>query len=88
MHNATKQVSRTPLIPGHWCVRQRRGSKPGDPEDIIKFACPLCGAEGDLSDHEVDGSGLVSPSVVCPTDDCGFHDHVTLMQFGEPEPGP
>lgn len=83
---ATKQVSKTPLIPGHWCVRQRHGSKPGDPEDVIKFACPSCGAEGDLTDHEIDADGVVSPSVVCPA--CDWHEHVVLAQFGEMDPEP
>lgn len=29
--------------------------------------------------HTIDDGGVVSPSVVCPEDGCGFHDHVRLV---------
>lgn len=83
MFKATYQRSRTVLIPGHWRVVQRSGDKPGDPVSIIKLACPLCGAEGDLSDHKIDADGAANPSVVCPADGCEWHEHVTLDQWGE-----
>lgn len=47
------------------------------------FKCPN-GHIGTLVDHEpdshsIDAEGVVSPSVVCPEDGCGFHDHVRLV---------
>lgn len=39
------------------------------------IACPQCGEQGALTDHEILDSGEVTPSVVC---DCGFHDHIFL----------
>lgn len=32
-----------------------------------------------LSKHAISESGEVSPSVVCPYDDCGFHEFVILQ---------
>ena len=76
-YTAERQRWPTPLIPGRWRPVLRQGEKPGDPMEVIKFACPSCGIEADLSDHEVDANGLVSPSVLCPAE-CGFHASVTL----------
>lgn len=33
---------------------------------------------GILSDHEVDKHGIVTPSVVCPEEDCEFHEFIVL----------
>jgi len=41
------------------------------------FKCPTCGVKAYLTDHEVDASGKVTPSVECPLE-CGFHEHVVL----------
>lgn len=47
-----------------------------------KLACPLCGFEA-LLDHDVSESGDVSPSVVCPSDSCSFHEFAHLSGWGE-----
>ena len=84
MYDAPRHtIGPTRLLPGRWRPVQRSGDKPGDPMTVIKFACPLCGTEGDLSDHDIDADGLVKPSVVCPTAGCGFHDHVHLLRWDE-----
>ncbi len=75
---------RTVMPPGHWRAVNRITDKPGDPVEVLKFTCPQCGAEGDLSDHDIDGDGVVKPSVECP--ECGFHDHIELQHYGEPAP--
>jgi hypothetical protein len=36
-----------------------------------------------LLDHEVDDNGVVTPSVDCPVEGCGFHEHVTLGGWQE-----
>ena len=33
---------------------------------------------GSLADHTVAADGAVSPSLVCPSNGCTFHEHVTL----------
>lgn len=42
------------------------------------FRCPN-GRLGGLSAHTIAADGTVSPSVVCPQDGCGFHDHIKLL---------
>lgn len=74
-------IGHTPLPPGRW--RAVTHGKPGDAEWRIKFACPQCGTEAGLDDHEIDADGEVSPSVHCATD-CGFHDHVVLIDWDRP----
>ena len=83
VHLAKKHDHATPLIPGCWREIALDG-KPGDPPDTIKFACPNCGVEAYLDEHDVDDDGNVSPSVICPKE-CGFHDTVILKNFGEPD---
>ena len=46
-------------------------------ETVLYATCPK-GHLAELSDHEVDELGYVTPSLVCPQDDCGFHDQVRL----------
>ena len=46
----------------------------------VVFWCPN-GHVGILSNHAVDGAGVVTPSVVCDRHGCGFHDHVTLLGY-------
>jgi hypothetical protein len=41
------------------------------------YVCPN-GHYGSLLDHKIAADGTVSPSVVCPTNGCGFHDMVKL----------
>ena len=71
----------TVMPPGHWRMVNRVTDKPGTPVDVLKMSCPLCGVEGDLTEHSVGKDGAVTPSVDCP--ECDFHDHVRL---DEPEP--
>ncbi len=37
------------------------------------LSCPECGVTGLLSDHVIAASGLIAPSVDCPTKGCTFH---------------
>jgi hypothetical protein len=39
--------------------------------------CPN-GHAASLDDHTIADDGVVTPSVVCPTKDCGFHDSIKL----------
>lgn len=48
--------------------------------DRIVVSCPFCGVSAQL-DHEVDVEGNVSPSVVCATSTCPFHDNIKLSDF-------
>lgn len=67
-----------PLIAGNWRAVMRDGAW------IIKMACTLCGTEADLTDHKIDESGNVSPSVWCSSDllkACDFHDSVQLERW-------
>lgn len=41
------------------------------------FRCPF-GHVSSLHTHEITESGIIMPSVVCPTHGCGFHDFVQL----------
>ncbi len=59
--------------PRRWWVVRRDG-KP-----VVKVSCPYCGQIGDLSDHEIDSQGLVSPSLLCWHNGCDFHEHVKLV---------
>lgn len=56
--------------------------KPGTwmPTDNGKavISCPKCGQFGSL-DHEIASDGTVTPSLVCTTKDCGFHDWGKLI---------
>lgn len=71
--------------PGYWCIVE------DDPEwRYITFSCPDCGGLGNIgnlsqakfgSGHKVAPDGTVTPSVVCPYDECGFHDHVRLADW-------
>jgi len=46
-------------------------------KSVVMISCPDCGKFGVLNDHQVDDSGKVSPSVVCPHN-CGFHEMIRL----------
>jgi hypothetical protein len=52
---------------------------------VIK--CPNCKQEWILSGnvHQVSRDGTVTPSVVCPCDDCDFHEYVTLKDWTFPD---
>lgn len=40
--------------------------------------CPECRRIASLSGHDIREDGIVHPSLVCPYDDCDFHEYVTL----------
>lgn len=61
-----------------WPARDLFGKK------TATYWCPLCGLSMSLSGHAVDPAGLVSPSVVCPSPACRFHEHVRLVGWAEP----
>lgn len=58
--------------PGTW-----KGVR-SDNERGASFTCPECSRTGSLIDHEINESGEVRPSVVCPSDGCSFHEFVKL----------
>lgn len=46
-----------------------------------RMKCPKCGESATLEDHQIDGAGLVTPSVVCGAEGCEFHDLVLLEGY-------
>jgi hypothetical protein len=36
---------------------------------------------GSLSTHNIDKAGRVTPSVVCATKECDFHEHIRLLNW-------
>jgi len=56
---------------GEWCVITNVHRVPPTREPCI--GCPICGCHAAL-DHDVADDGTVTPSLVCPQDDCSFHD--------------
>lgn len=64
--------------PGEWSPLRRPG------EDVSAMvACPDCGELASLTNHDIDPTGEVTPSLVCGNDDCSFHAYVTLGGRGE-----
>ena len=57
-------------------MHQAIGEDKPHPRPVVY--CPKCGEEGML-DHDIDVDGFVTPSLVCPTKLCDFHDYVQLM---------
>ncbi len=60
---------------GHWFALRRVE----DGSWSVKLSCPTCGQVASLDDHAVDSIGAVTPSVVCPSVGCDFHDYVRLV---------
>jgi predicted RNA-binding Zn-ribbon protein involved in translation (DUF1610 family) len=65
--------------------RQNNDHKPGTWKGLLtpegrkaSFTCPKCGQLGSLADHNIAPDGTVSPSVVCPTAGCDFHEFIRL----------
>lgn len=54
-----------------------------NPESRIKATvwCPDCGLRIGIVGHGIDVNGVLSPSLVCPHDGCGFHRHVQLKDY-------
>lgn len=65
--------------PGTWRGVERDG------ERTATVACPDCGRVASLSGHEILNDGRVEPSLVCPYDDCDWHEWVILAGW-KPEP--
>lgn len=42
-------------------------------------SCPGCGTILSIRAHTIKDDGHVEPSLVCPMDDCNFHDYVELV---------
>lgn len=57
------------LPKGHWRFTFSDG------KFTATIACPNCGAQGALDDHDIADDGRVTPSVVC---ECGFHNTIQL----------
>lgn len=51
------------------------------------ITCPGCQKEWILSGkvHRIMADGAVTPSVVCPCEGCGFHEHVKLTKWTPPD---
>lgn len=59
-------------------------------EAVVSACCPKCwrnctirkspGISEDIG-HSIDEDGKVHPSVVCPNNDCDFHEYVTLEDW-------
>jgi len=60
--------------PGEW-----RGVKREDGKRTAYLTCPQCKKWAGLWDHTIGHDGIVSPSVVCPTEGCWFHEMVKLV---------
>ena len=65
--------------PGGWLSRGTwKAATAADGRRTAIAACPRCGEEASLHDHEINLSGDVEPSLQCPYPGCSFHHHVTL----------
>lgn len=43
--------------------------------------CPNCGNAMSLKEHTIAENGIVSPSLICPTENCSFHEFVHLEDW-------
>lgn len=59
--------------PGTW-----KGLKLAEGGRSASFTCPECHQLASLTDHTIEADGRVTPSVVCPTDGCTFHQFIQL----------
>lgn len=64
---------------GVWERRQISQSVTEPRVKTAALSCPNCGQAASLIDHDIASDGTVSPSVVCPMAECGFHDMVQLI---------
>lgn len=58
-----------------------------DGKKTANASCPKCGRIASLSQHSISQDGKVTPSLVCPFDDCDFHDYVKLVGWAERRKG-
>jgi hypothetical protein len=59
----------------------------GKHQVLAVIICPRCHREWILSAkiHSVHPKGMVTPSVVCPCDDCDWHQFVILKDWTPPD---
>ena len=50
--------------------------------ESVLCCCPGCSQSARLH-HDIDESGVVTPSLDCPTEHCGFHRMVELEGWGD-----
>jgi hypothetical protein len=67
-------------------IEIRKGSGKGTWRPVrggvsARLTCPRCGLDAEL-DHQIAADGTVTPSVECPTEGCGWHEHVKLKDWG------
>lgn len=62
----------------HWS-----GAKKTDGKRTAIIVCPLCKKQVSLSGHTIKSDGHVSPSLVCPHNECNFHDYIKLDNWSE-----
>lgn len=48
------------------------------------ICCPGCGKLGSLLDFAIGDDGVVTPSITCPDEKCGFHENVVLNGWSLP----
>ncbi len=48
-----------------------------------RMKCGSCHATASLADHRIESDGTVKPSVVCPTENCTFHEMAVLKGWTE-----
>ena len=63
-----------PTEPGTW----RRWVHGPAGVETVSIRCPRCLRAIALPLHKVLGTGQITPSIVCPHDGCGFHEHGLL----------
>jgi predicted RNA-binding Zn-ribbon protein involved in translation (DUF1610 family) len=61
-----------------YAPRTWKGLKLANGGRSASFTCPKCGQTAVLIDHEINADGTVRPSVVCPTENCDFHEWIVL----------
>lgn len=66
-------------------LRQSDNREPGtwkaiksDGKATATVVCPDCNRSATLYEHDVAADGIVMPSLVCPYEDCNYHEHVKL----------
>lgn len=75
---------RTQVLTRHEAGGMRRGTWRADAGGGPPWlCCPMCGGVGRLDDgHAITADGLVTPSVECTAERCGFHETVRLDGWG------
>ena len=66
---------------GKYVLAEHNWRKINDDRFKAHVICPECEAMFSLRHHTIAPNGEVSPSLVCPTDGCEFHEFVTLENW-------